>query len=928
MAVRKSLASFLTLLLVTIWTHRAAAQLSDPISSDNHINFNNKFLQRQATADSEQIDEDVHLGSECPQGVSLRWMSEVSSSIYTTPLIADINSDGQKEVIVASFVHYLEVLDGSDGEKLAGWPAYHRSSVHSSPLLYDVDADGVLDVVLATYDGEVLFFRDSGSALKHKLVIPRLRVRRNWYVGLDPDPVDHHHADVGGDLTAPMPPSDEEESEEEARNGGGRAEERAGAGGHSVSSPHIDDGHPHDPETEHRRAVESKKPPRRQEGPLTFAQQQQLNQEQQQQQQQQQVPAVNEHRLPQGKGGESHPQEHAQPTTQPVQAQATVQGQETLQHQPQQQQLLLEQHAQPQQQQQQQEPHAQPQQAHTHQQEEASSVPVPEVAQQLPQAHAEPAQEHPAEAATNQVQGQAQGQPVHHEQAQEQQQQQQQQEQHHGTDAGILSTATHEAHQAALEAASRGVVPELVVADEGSARLPPKGSLGRDAGDASEDAASAAAATAAAVNAMGADMVGGAGGGDIAGAEMMRRRRAVARRRRLLQVDADGSGGGGGRDYGEDAGQPAGDEGGQGWNKEGGAEEGGEEEDDYDYYDRDADYYAGREHDDVYHDDSHIEELWDDEDWVAYQHRVEEGFTYVDAHVLCTPVIADIDKDGADELLVAASWFYDREYYDDPERLKELGKELELSKYIAGGIVAFDLSKWEDDLVGHVKWKVHLDLTTDQTQFRAYIYSSPTVVDLDGDGFDEILVGTSTGFIYALNYDGSPRENFPIQMGEIQGQVTAADINDDGYVEIVACDTRGNIAAFNWRGQELWERHVGSLIAQGATIGDVNGDGKTDVVVGTSSGHIFVLRGTDGTDVAPFPFRTHGKVMSTVLLIKLQEHVPQQQLVVTSFDGYVYIIDGATGCADTLDVGETSYPAQCDEVMAPGHCGCHCNWSL
>jgi len=36
--------------------------------------------------------------------------------------------------------------------------------------------------------------------------------------------------------------------------------------------------------------------------------------------------------------------------------------------------------------------------------------------------------------------------------------------------------------------------------------------------------------------------------------------------------------------------------------------------------------------------------------------------------------------------------------------------------------------------VPQVRWSLHLDLTTDSTQFRAYIYSAPTLVDLDGDG--------------------------------------------------------------------------------------------------------------------------------------------------------------------------------------------------
>lgn len=45
----------------------------------------------------------------CPLNVELSWMAEVSSSVYATPLITDLYSDGAKEVVVPSFVHYLEV---------------------------------------------------------------------------------------------------------------------------------------------------------------------------------------------------------------------------------------------------------------------------------------------------------------------------------------------------------------------------------------------------------------------------------------------------------------------------------------------------------------------------------------------------------------------------------------------------------------------------------------------------------------------------------------------------------------------------------------------------------------------------------------------------------------------------------------------------
>ena len=116
-----------------------------------------------------------------------------------------------------------------------------------------------------------------------------------------------------------------------------------------------------------------------------------------------------------------------------------------------------------------------------------------------------------------------------------------------------------------------------------------------------------------------------------------------------------------------------------------------------------------------------------------------------------------------------------------------------------------------------------------------------------------------------------------------------------------------------WLRGLLKEKKFGSLIAQEPTAGDVDGDGHTDVVVPTISGNIYVLNGKDGSYVKPFPYRTHGRIMSPVLLVDLSKRGEKKQgltLASTSFDGYFYLIDGQTGCADVTDIGETSYVTQ------------------
>jgi hypothetical protein len=67
-------------------------------------------------------------------------------------------------------------------------------------------------------------------------------------------------------------------------------------------------------------------------------------------------------------------------------------------------------------------------------------------------------------------------------------------------------------------------------------------------------------------------------------------------------------------------------------------------------------------------------------------------YVYIDAHILSTPIIRDLDDDGKDELILSVSYYFDKEYYSDPQNLKKLDHDIDITKYVAGGIVAFDLS--------------------------------------------------------------------------------------------------------------------------------------------------------------------------------------------------------------------------------------------
>lgn len=74
------------------------------------------------------------------------------------------------------------------------------------------------------------------------------------------------------------------------------------------------------------------------------------------------------------------------------------------------------------------------------------------------------------------------------------------------------------------------------------------------------------------------------------------------------------------------------------------------------------------------------------------------------------------------------------------------------------------------------------------------------------------------------------------------------------------------------------------LIICSLAPGDVNGDGDLELVFGTTSGHVYAVKGIDGLDSPGFPFRTRGKVNAPVMITRLADG-PSQHLIVPSFDG-------------------------------------------
>jgi len=163
-----------------------------------------------------------------------------------------------------------------------------------------------------------------------------------------------------------------------------------------------------------------------------------------------------------------------------------------------------------------------------------------------------------------------------------------------------------------------------------------------------------------------------------------------------------------------------------------------------------------------------------------------------------------------------------------------------------------------------------------------------TAADIDRDGIDEILVGNLNGQLYCFNPSAGLKWNF-YAGAPIQGAPACHDVDGDGYMEVWVGDLNGRVWGLDCRGNVLghwgWPKmtpnaygYVG--VFSSPSIGDVNGDGSSDIVVGTY-GHTVECWSYYGAGLPGFPYNNKDTIWSSPALADLD------------YDGLTEVIIGA-----------------------------------
>jgi hypothetical protein len=269
------------------------------------------------------------------------------------------------------------------------------------------------------------------------------------------------------------------------------------------------------------------------------------------------------------------------------------------------------------------------------------------------------------------------------------------------------------------------------------------------------------------------------------------------------------------------------------------------------------------------------------------------GFPMYEASQKTSPLPVDFDGDGEDEIIFGDYNGLIHVLNLDGSELEDETFPFDTGNQIWGAVAGADMDGdglTDIAVVSKSKHFYLLDMNGLKVDFDAekYLLGTPAIGNLDEDADLEVVFsGYSSGnLIWALNHDGSAVEGFPLDLGEkVKIGVALADFNGNGKDDIVVGTDSDYLHLFYDDGSEApgFPFQVSDKIQSSPAILDV--DGQKVIFVGSNDDNLYAVN-SDGS--LRFSVSATNNILNTPAFL---EHNNNFYIFFSDDSGILYGID-------------------------------------
>lgn len=220
--------------------------------------------------------------------------------------------------------------------------------------------------------------------------------------------------------------------------------------------------------------------------------------------------------------------------------------------------------------------------------------------------------------------------------------------------------------------------------------------------------------------------------------------------------------------------------------------------------------------------------------------------------IRANPILADLDGDGDAEIIVAVA--HVAGIYDGVHAFQHDGTLVwtRTIDNIQAPMAVADLDGDNDLEIVVVSWQNTYVLDHEGNpviQWTGGSHKSTAIADLDNDGELEIICAKGATAVRALHLAGDqPWIAYTGAAVGSYGAISVGDLNEDGFLEVFLTESNYNannkVYAWDHAGNPLTslgfpKDTFGKMLQNAPTIGDINGDGDKELLVGSQSGWLW-----------------------------------------------------------------------------------------